>query len=171
MPIFIQENQELNKRSYKIPKNLQQHLQDTLTKYGNYKESDGYKRLNSLVKPDYNKRNDKKNGEEREISYSDLKRIDHDFRHMDKNPKNVTYILNGGDEMAHFVKDTLNAERRAVAPILKQEKIKTRNKNAVKPTIKPMKPIKLDNGEARIHENKKNIFISENQLKNLKKYL
>ncbi len=152
MPIFIQENQELNKRSYKIPKNLQQHLQDTLTKYGNYKESDGYKRLNSLVNPDYNKRNDKKNGDEREISYSDLKRIDHDFRHMDKNPKNVQYILNGGDEMAHFVKDTLNAERRAVAPILKQEKIKTRNKNAVKPTIKPMKPIKLDNGVARIHE-------------------
>jgi hypothetical protein len=90
---------------------------------------------------------------------------------MDKSPDNVQYILNGGDEMARFTRDTLNRERTRVAPVLKQEKIKTRNKNAVKPTIKPMKPIKLDNGEARIHENKKNIFISENQLKNLKKYL
>jgi hypothetical protein len=152
MPIFIQENQELNKHSYKLPKNLQKHLQDTLTKYGEYKDVDGYKRLNSLINPNYNKRNNKKNGDEREISYTDLKRIDHDIRHMDKSPDNVQYILNGGDEMARFTRDTLNRERTRVAPVLKQEKIKTRNKNAVKPTIKPMKPIKLDNGVARIHE-------------------
>jgi hypothetical protein len=152
MPIFIQETQELNKHSYKLPKNLQKHLQDTLTKYGEYKDVDGYKRLNSLINPNYNKRNNKKNGDEREISYTDLKRIDHDIRHMDKSPDNVQYILNGGHEMARFTRDTLNRERTRVAPVLKQEKIKTRNKNAVKPTIKPMKPIKLDNGVARIHE-------------------
>lgn len=152
MPIFIQENQELNKHSYKIPTKLQKHLQDTLTKYGEYKEADGYKRLNSLVNPNYNKRNNKKSGDEREISYTDLKRIDHDIRHMDKSPDNIQYILNGGDEMARFTRDTLNRERTRVAPVLKQEKIKTRNKNAVKPTIKPMKPIKFDNGVARIHE-------------------
>lgn len=152
MPIFIKENQVLNKKSFKLPKNLQQHLKDTLAKYGDYKEEEGYKRLNSLVNPNYNKRKDNANEEEKEISYSDLKRIDHDFRHMNKNPKNLKRILNGGEEMAHFAKETLNRERTKVAPVLKQEKIKTRNKNASKPTLKPMKPIKLDNGSARLHE-------------------
>ena len=72
MPIFIKENQVLNKKSFKLPKNLQQHLKDTLAKYGDYKEEEGYKRLNSLINPDYNKRNDKKSGDEREISFADL---------------------------------------------------------------------------------------------------
>jgi hypothetical protein len=152
MPIFIKENQELNKHSYRLPKNLKKHLENTLAKYGQYKQEDGYKRLNSLINPSYNKRNNKKMGNEREISYTDLKRIDHDIRHMDHSKKNVQYALNGGDEMARFARDTLNRERTRVAPILKQEKVKTRNKNAVKPIIKPMKPIKLDNGVARIHE-------------------
>ena len=153
MPIYLKENQELNKNSYKLPKNLQKHLQKTLAKYGNYKQEDGYKRLNSLLNPNYNKRNTKHNTDEREISYTDLKRIDHDIRHMDKSPKNVQYALNGGDEMASFVRNTLNRERTKVEPILKQEKVKTRNKNAVKPIVNPIKPINLNNGVARIHEN------------------
>lgn len=152
MPIFLRENQELNKKTYKIPNNLQKHLKQTLAKYGNYKEADGYKRLNSLINPNYNKRSDKKNGDEKEISFSDLKNIDHDLRHMNNSANNLEYVLNGGDEMARFTRDTLNRERTRVAPILKQEKIKTRNKNAIKPTINPLKPIKLDNSVARIHE-------------------
>lgn len=152
MPIFIKENNELNKKSYKIPKNLQRHLQDTLAKYGQYKKSDGYKRLNSLVNPSYNKRNNKQNNGDREISYTDLKRIDFDMRHMSQNPNNLTRILNGGDEMANFVRNTLNHERNKVEPTLKKEKVKTRNKNTTKPTVAPTKTINLGNNKIRIHE-------------------
>ena len=92
MPVFLKENQILNKNTYKIPKNLQKHLQNTLAKYGQYKQEDGYKRLNSLINPKYNKRNDKEDNGTREISYTDLKRIDFDMRHMDQNPKNIKRI-------------------------------------------------------------------------------
>lgn len=148
MPIFIKENQELNKNTYKIPKNIQRHLQDTLAKYGQYKQSDGYKRLNSLTNPNYNKRNDETNNNEREISYTDLKRIDHDFKHMNKNPNNLQHILNGGNEMASFVRNTLNKERNRVSPILKQKKVQTRQKNSIKPIVKPTDVVKPKN----IHE-------------------
>jgi hypothetical protein len=165
MPIFINENQELKNNMYKIPKKLGKHLKQTLARYKNYTQNKGYKRLNSLVNPEYNKRSDKADNfkDGKHISFSDLKRIDHDFRHMSKNPKDMNRILNGGDEMAHFAKETLNKERTKVEPVLKQKKVETRNKNEVKPTIKPMKPIKLGNIEANVHESKK-IYIHENQL-------
>lgn len=155
MPIFIKENQELNKQTYKIPNDLQKHLKQTLSKYNGYTQNKGYKRLNSLVNPKYNKRSDKTDNfkDGKHITFSDMKRIDHDFRHMDKNPKNIERILNGGEEMASFVKNKLNQERTRVAPILKQKKIDTRNKNQVKPTVKPMKLPSINNVKVNIHEN------------------
>lgn len=155
MPIFIKENQELNKQTYKIPNDLQKHLKQTLSKYNGYTQNKGYKRLNSLVNPKYNKRSDKTDNfkDGKHITFSDMKRIDHDFRHMDKNPKNIERILNGGEEMASFVKNKLNQERTRVAPILKQKKIDTRNKNQVKPTVKPMKVPSINNVKVNIHEN------------------
>lgn len=140
MPIFIKENQELNKNSYKIPKNLQQHLQKTLAKYSQYKQENGFKRLNSLINPNYNNRSENKNQKEKEISYSDLKRIDYDFRHMSKNPNDLQRTLNGGEKFANFVRDTLNKERNRVEPRLKEKKVQTRQKNSVKPIVKPTKP-------------------------------
>ena len=153
MPIFLKEvNQLLKNRSYQIPKDLEKHLRDTLQQYGQYKNVDGYKRLNSLLDPDYNKRSDYSKNGEKLISHSDLTTIDHDLRHMSKNPNDLTRILNGGDEMANFARNTLNRERTQVEPVLKQKKVETRNKNAVKPNINPMKPIKLDKGNVQVHE-------------------
>lgn len=173
MPIFLKENQILNKKTFKLPKNLKKHLQDVLTQYGQYKQNPGYKRAQSLVDSNYNKRNDKKSKQDREISYSDLKRIDFDMRHMDQSPNNINFTLNGGKEMANFARNTLNHERNKVEPVLKQEKVKTRNKNSMKPSTMSAKPIQLDNGTVRIHENvdEKHIIITENQLKKLKNYL
>ena len=56
MPIFLKEaNQLLKNRTYQIPKDLEKHLRNTLQQYGQYKNADGYKRLNSLLNPYYNK--------------------------------------------------------------------------------------------------------------------
>ena len=154
MPIFLKEaNQILKNRSYQIPKDLEKHLYNTLQQYGQYKNVDGYKRLNSLLNPNYNKRSDYSKNGEKQISHSDLETIDHDLRHMSKNPNDLTRILNGGEEMANFARNTLNRERSQVEPVLKQKKVETRNNNAVKPIINPMKPIKLDKGNVQVHEN------------------
>lgn len=168
MPIFIKENSELNKNQYPLPKNIEKHLKDTLTQFNQYKTSKGYKRLNSLVNPNYNKRNEKNIvNNKKYISYSDLKRIDHDFRHMDKNPKNIERTLNGGDEMANFVKKTLDNERNKVKETLKQQKTKTRNKNASKPIVKPTKPIKVnENKTIKIFINEKQIIKIKNKINN-----
>jgi hypothetical protein len=166
MAIIIKENQALAKNMYEIPKDLESHLQDTLAKFGQYKQSQGYKRLNSLVNPDYNKRSDKEDRfkDGKHISFSDLKRIDHEFRHMDKNPKNLKRILNGGEEMARFAKETLDRERTKVEPVLKQKKVETRTKNALKPSENPTKPITVGNITANVHEQRK-VYISEKQAK------
>lgn len=153
MPIFIKENQFLNKNSYKIPKELLLKLKHKLAKFSRYSNHDGFKRLNSLANPDYNKRSDENhpNGEVY-VPYNTVKTIDHAFRHMSKDPNNFNRQINGGEEMAQFVSNTLKSERNKVEPIAKQEKVKTRDKNKTKPIKNPMKPIKLDKGELNIRE-------------------
>ena len=169
MPIFINENQALKNNMYKIPDELAKRLKQILSKYGNYTKNKGYKRLNSLVYPEYNKRSDKadqfKDG--KHISFSDMKRIDHDFRHMSKNPKDLNRILNGGDEMAHFAKETLNKERTKVKPVEIIPQVNDNNKSQLKPSVSPMKPISLGNIDVNVHESKK-IYIKENHLNILK---
>lgn len=172
MPITIRENQALKNKSFVIPDKLETHLKQTLAQYSNCTTNKGYRRLNKLVNDDYNKRSDKdketKDGK-KTMSLADLKNIDFFFRHSDKNPNNIDRILNGGEDMARFTRDTLNRERTKVAPILKQERVKTLEKNKVKPTKNPMKPIEIGNIEANVHENKK-IYISSEQFNLLKEY-
>lgn len=163
MPIFIKENQALKNNEYELPKHLEDHLKSTLAKYGNYSAAKGYKRLNSLVNKDYNKRSDDSYNGRKKVSFSDLKRIDHDFRHMSKDPKDFERQMNGGDEMANFARETLRRERTKVLPVLKQKKVETRNKNSVKPVEKPTQPVKPDS----VAESRK-IYISESQLITLK---
>lgn len=162
MLIFINENDALKQNTYKLPKEITNHLKNTLANFGQYKTNKGYKRLNTLIDPNYNNRNDisPQNKDEKFITYGDLKRIDHDFRHMEKNPNNLERILNGGELMAHFTHDILNRERNKVKDVLKNKKIATRKQNAVKPIVKPTTPVKPE----KIQENKKIIFINEKQL-------
>ena len=177
MALFLKENQELQGNMYDIPKELEDHLKDTLNKYQDYGTtasgtmSKGFKRLQSLVDPNYNKQDDNTSEDgSRQISFSDMKRIKHDFDHMSKDPHDIQRVLNGGEKMASFVNDTLRKERTKVEPVLKQKEVETRNKNAVKPTVAPMKPIEVGNITANVHENKKTIFISEEQLNVLREY-
>lgn len=175
MPIFLKEaNQELKDNMYEIPKKLHKHLVNTLQQYGDGNEkSKGYKRLNALINPKYNKRSDKEKTQFKDgkhISHTDMEQIDHEFRHMNSNPNNIQRVLNGGDEMAMWVRNTLNRERTKVAPVLKQKKVETRNKNAIKPVANPTKPINVGNMVATVHENVKKIHITEEQLNLLKQH-
>ena len=173
MPIYIKENNALKDNMYEIPPKLQRHLQDTLTKFQDYSQDKGYKRLNSLVNPDYNKRSDKEDrlhSDAKHISFSDLKRIDHDFRHMNQNPHDFQRQMNGGDEMARFARETLNKERTKVEPVLKQEKVKSLAKSNLKPTLSEPSSITVGNITAQVHESKKKIYIQENQINTLYEY-
>ena len=144
MPIFLRENQALKHNTYEVPKKLISQLKDTLTQYGQYTDLPGYKRLKSIIDPSYNNRSNVKrqSHDGKHISYSDLKKIDFDFRHMNKNPKDIKRILNGGDKLENWVKTTLNRERTRVKPELSKKKAETRSKTPMKPPVKPTQPVK-----------------------------
>lgn len=167
MPIFIQENQELKNNSYTLPKRLRSHLNDTLHKMGQYKQSQGYKRLNTLITPNYNNKTSKdKSNSGYKVSFGDLKRILHDFKNIKSQNNNIAYELNGGEDMERWVTDTLNRERTRVQPVLQQKKVATRNANSVKPTLSPTKPISIGDVSATVHENNepKKLYIRESKI-------
>jgi len=173
MPIFLKENNALKDNMYEIPKDLEVHLKNTLSKFSDYHQNKGYKRLNTLVNPKYNKRSDKEDrlhSNKKHISFSDLKRIDHDFRHMNQNPHDIQRQMNGGDKMAKFVHDTLSKERTKVEPTLKQEKVKSLEKNKLKPSISEPSTISVGNLSAQVHESNKKIYIKESQINILNEY-
>ena len=164
MTIFIkEENKQLYGNWYKIPDDVNDSNREILAKYKNCTKNKGYKRLNALVNPEYNKRSDEKFKDGKHISHTDAKRIKNTFDHMNNDPNNLDFVLNGGEKMKHFVDDTLNRERTKVKPVDIIPQVKDNNKNNLKPTISPMKPVKLGNIEATVHENKK-IYINEKQL-------
>ena len=161
MPIFLRENQELDGNLYQIPDKLHKHLMQTLSALNQYKTSKGYKRLNKLVNPSYNKRINKKGKQANGVylTYGDLKKIDFEFRHMSKDPKNIQRLLNGGDEMYTFIRDLLNQERTKV------------NKSQYSKDIKPPSIPKSKTEVPQVKEvpkveNKiiKKIYIKENKL-------
>lgn len=131
--MIILENQLLNDKMFSLPKKLEDHLKLILNNHIGDKESKGYKRLNSLVNSNYNDRSGKQSDNGKKfISYSDLKRINHDFDNMLHSKDNKEFVLNGGQEMCDWVKQTLENSRDAVEPQLKKIKQDTIRKNKVK---------------------------------------
>lgn len=157
MPIFIKENEQLKNDMFKIPDDVMKHLKTTLSTYGEYKKSNGYKRLNTLVNKDYNKRSNKEDAvedDDKHITFNDLKRIYHDFKVTPNNKDDLSFILNGGDTMKDWVSNSLRRARNAVKPTLKVHKQQTLAKNILKPSADPTKPIKSDDkSTVYIHEN------------------
>lgn len=140
--MIILENQLLNDKIFAIPEKLTDHLKLILSNNIDKKDSKGYKRLNSLINSNYNKRNNLKT-DKRYISYSDLKRINHDFDNMPKNKDNIEYVLNGGDKMNQWVKQMLQTSRDSVEDELKKIKTDTLRRNKIKPKKNPTKPISI----------------------------
>lgn len=164
---ILEDNQSLNKRGFFIPDNIQKNLQKRLTSLGQYKENDGYKRLNSLLNPSYNKRSStpKNKGE---ISYGELKRFKHDYESIpDKKSLNAQII--GGDEMYNWVTSELSSQANAVQQVNKVKKSSNIRKSQtipIKPT-KSIKPENVRNAVITIGESKKKLKITESQFKRL----
>lgn len=99
MPIFLNEdnsNKVLSKKQIIIPQKLVDKLQTNMNLIGKNKNLKGFKRLNSILNKDYNKRSNRKDKihtNDKTISFPDARRIDFDMRHMSQNPNNLEYQM------------------------------------------------------------------------------
>lgn len=174
MIVFLpEENRALKGKSFEIPKRLKNHLGQCFAAKQEYSDAPGYKKLRHLLDPQYNDRSKgKKTQGKKGVPYGSLKRLKNAFDYAQ--PDDLEYTLMGGDEMRHWVNDTLNRERTVVKPVLPQ-KSNNSSKNNVKPSKSPTKQVKSGNVKVNIKEScgddKKLVIISEDQLNNLKRLL
>lgn len=125
MPIFLKEDEggKLGAKQFIVPKDIADYMKKLYNQYDGrkeYKNLPGYKRLHSIVNSEYNKQSDKKdrqNGSLPTVSFSDIKRMDFDFRHMPQNDKNIQYVMSGGDKMRDWVRNTLSSARTGVKEV------------------------------------------------------
>lgn len=155
MALFINEDsKEITKDQVIVPDKLIDRLKLNKNLLGKYKDTDGYKRVSAIVDDDYNKRSDKKDrihNDKHTISFSDLKRIDHDMRHMNHNHNNLEYVLQGGDMMNNWAHDKLNQMRSSVKKV-KQVPEVPKLEQPKSNIEKPNKDIKIGNASVRITE-------------------
>lgn len=180
MPLIINEDEGkvLGKKQAKVPDKLVNKIKNNLNLFGQYKKSKGYKRASSIVDDDYNKRSNKKdkiNNGDKTLSFSDVKKIDHEFKNMsinddDANEKNLGFILPGGNDMKNWAHDTLRKMRTAVKKVNAVPPVPKLEKNPAK--VKDInKGVKMGNANVRLTEgHKKNIILTESQLLALKEY-
>lgn len=173
MLIFVNENKELNNRTFPLADNIRKHLQHTLDTYDGDKTVDGYKRLNNVL--DMNT-----------ITYQEMKRIKNFFDNFKGTDKSVEFILNGGEPMKTWVNNTLNTATKAIHDFKQAKKdagisnafIKSHEKQR---QIRKDKPTQLKiqtknvsksiaNNNSLKFENKerKTIYITEGQMNELK---
>lgn len=137
MAIFLSEDEgkKLKNKQIPIPKGIQKELKSNLSLYGGYGQTDGYKRLHSLVDDDYNKRSSKSsktNDGGKTLSFADAKRIDHDMRHMAQSPKNLEYRMLGGDKTRDWLHNALGSIRSANKQVQKVPQVPKLQKTPTK---------------------------------------
>lgn len=157
MPLIINEDEgkKLGKKQVIVPDKLVNKLKLNKNLFGKYKKTKGFKRISAIVDDDYNKRSNKKDrihNDNKTISFGDLKRIDHDMRHMSPNPHNLEYVLPGGDDMKNWAHDTLGKMRTAVKQVKAVPPVPKLEKNPLK-TPDAQKDIKVGNASVRLTEN------------------
>ena len=169
MPLIIEdEGKLLGKKQAKVPDKLVNKIKQNLNLFGQYKKSKGFKRASSIVDDDYNKRSNKKdkihNGD-KTLSFSDIKKIDHEYKNMsvnddDVNAKNLGYILPGGNDMKNWAHDTLRKMRTAVKKV-----------DGVPPVPKlETKPTKPEDVQKSVKMGNATVRLTEEQLLVLKEY-
>lgn len=92
-------NSELKGKRFPLGKNIYAHLKETLDNYKGDKSVEGYKRLVNIINM-----NDNEGG----ILYNEMKRIKNFFDNYNGSRDSVNYILNGGEPMENWVRNTLN---------------------------------------------------------------
>ena len=92
-------NSELKGRRFPLGKNIYVHLKETLDNYKGDKSVEGYKRLVNIITM---------NNNEGGILYNEMKRIKNFFDNYNGSKDSVNYILNGGEPMENWVRNTLN---------------------------------------------------------------
>lgn len=155
MPIILEdESGKLSGRRVIVPKEVSDAIQKQLNLYGNkVKASKGYKRAKTLTSDEYNNRS--RNGVSstedgrKIVSFSDLKRIDHEMRHMSQNPNNLQYAIQGGDVTRNWVDSELGRLRGSVKDVGEVKPVPKLEKNKIIPN-KPNKPQKLGNANVTL---------------------
>ena len=160
MPLIIEdEGKLLGKKQAKVPDKLVNKIKRNLNLFGKYKQSKGFKRASSIVDDGYNKRSDKKdkihNGD-KTLSFSDIKKIDHEYKNMsinddDVNAKNLGFILPGGNDMKNWAHDTLRKMRTSVKKVKGVPPVPKLEKNPVKPKD-VNRDIKMGNATVKLTE-------------------
>lgn len=153
--IFEDENKTLGKKQFKVPDKIVNQLKLTRNLFDKYSTSKGYKRINSILDDDYNKRSKKKdkihNGD-KTISGSDAKKIAHEKEHgqISNNPNDLNNIFT--KPLFPWLNDALRSARtsvkkvKAVPPVPKLEKEPTKPEDV-------NKPLKMGNATVRLTEN------------------
>lgn len=153
--ILEDENTRFIGKQIILPKYLVDNLKEKLKLYSDdqYKKTKGYKRLNALLNRNYNQQSDKKDRQHNNytISFSDLKRIDFDIRHMPQN-NNAEYDMIGGDLMRDFVHQQLGSIRSSVSQVKPVPEVPKLEKKDVE-APEPQKVIKVGKKDIKI-ENK-----------------
>lgn len=156
MPLILSEEEGklLGKKQVIVPKKLVNKLKHNKDLFGKYKKTKGFKRVSAIVDDDYNKRSDKKDKihtDDKTISFSDLKRIDHDMRHTNPNPHNLEYIIPGGDDMKTWAHDTLRKLRTSVKKVQTVPPVQKLEKEPAKPKD-VNKDLKIGNATVKLTE-------------------
>lgn len=155
MPIILEdEGKILNKKQVIVPDKLVDKLIANKNLFSKYKDTKGFKRVSAIVDDDYNKRSNKKDKihtDDKTVSFSDLKRIDHDMKHMSPNPHNLEYVLQGGEDMKNWSHDTLRKMRTAVKKVDAVPPAQKLEKEPAKPSD-ASKDLKMGNATVRLTE-------------------
>lgn len=154
--ILEDEGAKLGGKQIILPQYLVDKLKENLKLYSNgqYNKTRGFKRLNALLSKNYNNPSDKKDRQHNDnytISFSDLKRIDFDIRHMPQ-ANNAEYDMIGGDLMRDFVRNMLGSLRSSVKEVDVVPEVPKLETKDVKPS-KPQNVVKVNKADVRI-ENK-----------------
>lgn len=169
---IFEENSDLKFRKYVIPDELYMNLKNTLGQHSDKTKVPGYKRLNNLL-------------QNRNVSYSDMKRIKNFFDTFQGKETDIDFIMNGGNKMKNWVNGELQTSRDAIHNVKDAEMksgienafIRTHTKDRMtknptkvtKPEVNDSedKSRELDNGKMIHYENiRKRVRMSETQIKN-----
>ena len=130
-----EENSQLKDRNFTIPDWLYMKLSSVLKKHAGDTTTPGYKRLNNLLA-------------DRNVSYSDMKRVKNYFDNYQGDGTDAEYEMNGGKDMRDWVDSALKTARDAVYNVkdakrnagmqnafIRPHEKDFRNKNAGKPAM------------------------------------